>query len=206
MHLIWGDLSLKHTQSIFLTFLSFSRSHNSLFTWTCCLFLSLSVPSRVRNRGLQGAQTCSGFDVIYVIFWGIFQFYLFSLILFRFCCFTPEKPRSCCSLLRYLYIWNSKHFYFIIFFISLKWPHLITVIIFACWDHRGPRDVFFNNQMLKEMLHILLNQEPNGVKSFIHSDNDNLRNAQHQSSSQITGMLLYLGVLVIFPLFRNVRT
>lgn len=66
-------------------------------------------------------------------------------------------------------------FTYIFFFISLKWPHLITVIIFACWDHRGPRDVFFNNQMLKEMLHILLNQEPNGVKSFVHSDNENLR-------------------------------
>lgn len=130
MHLIWGDLSLKHTRSIFLTFLSFSRSHNSLFTWTCCLFLSLSVPSSVLNRGLQGVQTCSGFDVIYVIFWGIFQFYLFSLILFRFCCFTPEKPRSCWSLLRYLYICNSKHFYFIFFFLFHWSDH-----IWSLWSY-----------------------------------------------------------------------
>lgn len=56
MHLIWGDLSLKHTRSIFLTFLSFSRSHNSLFTWTCCLFLSLSVPSSVRTGDYRGRR------------------------------------------------------------------------------------------------------------------------------------------------------
>lgn len=56
MHLIWGDLSLKHTRSIFLTFLSFSRSHNSLFTWTCCLFLSLSAPSSVRTEDYRGRR------------------------------------------------------------------------------------------------------------------------------------------------------
>lgn len=89
MHLIWGDLSLKHTQSIFLTFLSFSRSHNSLFTWTCCLFLSLSVPSSVRPEDYRGRRRAvdlmlfmwfseAFFSSIYFL-----SFYLDSAVLLR---------------------------------------------------------------------------------------------------------------------------
>lgn len=175
MHLIWGDLSLKHTRSIFLTFLSFSRSHNSLFTWTCCLFLSLSVPSSVRTEDYRGRRRAVD----------LMLFMWFSEAFFRSIYFFSFYLDSAVILLQNqghvgvywgIYISATPNtFTLIVFFISLKWPHLITVIIFACWDHRGPCDVFFNNQMLKEMLHIILNQEPNGVKSFIHSDNETLR-------------------------------
>lgn len=139
----------------------FPRSHKSLFTWTCCLFLSLSAPSCVRTRELQRSAVVRWnycYSVIYVVFF-LKRFYLFSFILNSFF-FTPQLCWTNKVILEFvvrdIYIsaasehvrnsWkNSKLIYLNFFFISLKRPHLITVIMFRYWDHSGPCDFLFTN-------------------------------------------------------------
>lgn len=143
----------------------FPRSHNSLFTWTCCLFLSLSVPSSVRTREVQRSadvQWIYCYSVIYGFFFlKHFYFYLFSLILDSVV-FTSQMcwtNKVVLEFVRGIYTsaasehvvhsWTNSFTLNFFIIISLKWPHLITVIMFKYWDHTGPRD------LQKKMLHIL---------------------------------------------------